>query len=109
MKRKIRAILTAFFLAGIMVMPVSAAEGASNAATEDGITVTITTDKEEYNAGEEIHYSIMVENNKKYWNLNPVSFSYSNSDGIIPVSEDSMPTELPEIASGEGYKRRIDW
>ncbi|MBD5452699.1 MAG: glycoside hydrolase family 43 protein [Lachnospiraceae bacterium] len=104
MKRKIRAILTALFLAGLMVLPVSAAEGASNTATEDGITVTITTDKAEYNAGEEIHYSITIENNKKYWNLNPVNFTYRNSDGIVPVSEDSMPTELPAIASGESYE-----
>lgn len=104
MKKKIMAGITALLLAGSMVLPVSAAEGASNTATVEGITVTIATDQEEYDAGEEIHYSITVENHKKYWNLSATGITYSNSEGIVPVSEDSMPTEIPEIASGESYE-----
>ncbi|MBD5493223.1 MAG: hypothetical protein HDR12_02255, partial [Lachnospiraceae bacterium] len=104
MKRIITSVMIMFLCAVTMVLPVSAEDGSSGTASEEGITVTITTDKAEYNAGEEIHYSITIENNKKYWNVNSTSFTYSNSEGIVPVSDDSMPTQIPEIASGESYK-----
>ena len=104
MKKIITSVMIMFLFAVTMVLPVSAEDGANGTASQDGITVTITTDKAEYNAGEEIHYSITIENNKKYWNINSTSFAYSNSEGIVPVSEDSMPAQIPDIASGESYK-----
>ncbi|MCM1263921.1 MAG: family 43 glycosylhydrolase, partial [Butyrivibrio sp.] len=107
MKKKTAAlmtVLTILLLAGFTTLTASAADGASGSASEEGITVTITTDKGEYKAGEEIHYSITVENNKKYWDINSTSITYSNSDGLLPAAEDSMPTELPKIASGESYE-----
>lgn len=105
MKKKIMILLMACLLMSIPFFQVSAAEdGASNSTTEDGITVTITTDKSEYNAGEEIHYSFTVENNKAYWDITSAALTYSNSDGIVPISEDDLPTQIPEIASGESYE-----
>ncbi|MCM1188719.1 MAG: glycoside hydrolase family 43 protein [bacterium] len=105
-KRKRRAgrRLSALTLAILLLLPMRAqAEGASHSVTTDGITVTIETDKETYKAGEEIQYSITVENGKAKWDIKASSFTYSNTDGLVPTSGDSMPDSLPEILSGESY------
>ena len=105
MKKKILAVIMVCLLTGLSVFPVLAEEGgASNSATEEGITVTITTDKGEYNAGEEIHYSFTVENNKAYWDITSATVTYSNSEGIVPTAEESLLTEIPEITAGESYE-----
>ena len=105
MKKKILTMIIVCLLAGLSVLPVLAEEGGtSNSATEEGITVTITTDKSEYKAGEEIHYSFTVENNKAYWDITSATVSYSNSEGIVPAAEESLLTEIPEITAGESYE-----
>lgn len=81
----------------------ASAEGATNSTTSDGITATFATDKESYQAGEEIHYTLTIENGMDRWQINAGKFEYSNSDGVIAVSEDSMPNEYPVIASGDSY------
>lgn len=101
MKKKLLTGLCTLFLASAMVLPVSAQEGAVYSTTESDVTVTLETDKSEYQAGEEIQYTLTVENNRAYWTCVSTSFSYSNTEGIEAVSEDSMPTQLPDIASGD--------
>ncbi|MCM1103965.1 MAG: glycoside hydrolase family 43 protein [Clostridium sp.] len=104
MKKRIMTWLGVCLL-GVMFAMTALAEGeTANTSTEDGVTVTIETDKAEYRAGEEIHYTLRVENTKQHWTLAATSFTYSNTDGIIEASEGSAPTELPEIAAGETYE-----
>lgn len=76
-------------------------EGAVHSVTEQDVTVTMATDKQVYAAGEEIHYTITVENNRDTWDIKPGSFSYSNTDGLVAADGEELPTELPEILSGE--------
>lgn len=102
MKKKLIAAAAMIWLALSPALAVSA-QGVSGSASEEGITVTITTDQSEYKSGDEIHYSITVENNKAHWELSAVSFTYSNTDGLVPVSEDSMPDSIPAVAAGESY------
>ena len=81
----------------------TASAGAVGTASEQGITITLSTDKEVYKAGEEIHYEITLENGSTMWNTGAAEFTYSNTEGLLPVSEDSMPTALPAVSAGESY------
>lgn len=104
MKKRVFAVilcLTAFLLCPVQVQ--CATQGVSKSVTDKDVTITITTDKEEYAAGEEIHYSITVENGRDNWDIQQTSFTYSNTDGLNPKEEGSMPDELPEILSGESF------
>ena len=77
------------------------AEEAVYSTSENGVTVTLQTDKSEYKAGEEIHYTITVENNRYSWDINPFTLTYKNTEGLVPAAEDSMPDAMPAIAYGE--------
>lgn len=104
MKKRIMTWLSVCLLGMMLAMTVFAEGETANTSTEDGVAVTIETDKAEYRAGEEIHYTLRVENTKQHWTLAATNFTYSNSDGIIEASEGSAPTQLPEIAAGETYE-----
>lgn len=104
MKKRIVTWLCVCLLGILFTMTVLAEGETSNTSTESGVAVTIETDKAEYRAGEEIHYTLRVENTKQHWTLAATNFTYSNSDGIIEASEGSAPTELPEIAAGETFE-----
>lgn len=104
MKKRIMAWLCVCLLGTLFAMTAAAEGETSNTSSESGVAVTIETDKAEYRAGEEIHYTLRVENTKKHWTLAATSFTYSNTDGIIEASEGSAPTEFPEIAAGETFE-----
>lgn len=104
MKKRIMAWLCVCLLGTLFAMTVAAEGETSNTSSESGVSVTIETDKAEYRAGEEIHYTLRVENTKKHWTLAATNFTYSNTDGIIEASEGSAPTEFPEIAAGETFE-----
>lgn len=88
----------------ILVLPLQvSAKGASNSVTQEDVTITIETDKEKYGAGDEIKYSIIIENNRKAWEIKKTTFSYSNTEGIYAAFEGGMPNEIPLIKSGESY------
>lgn len=78
-------------------------EGVISEASNDGITVTLETDKASYNAGEEIHYTITIKNGKTLAYLKGADFTYSNTKGLIPAAEDSMPASFPDIQPGESF------
>ena len=80
--------------------------GASNSMTEGRITVTLTTDKSSYAAGEEIHYTLKVENNRELYVLRKAEITYKNTDGLQAANATSVPTELPELIAGESYELR---
>lgn len=104
MKKRIMTWLGVCLLGTLLAMTALAEGETANTSTEDGVAVTIETDKAEYRAGEEIHYTLRVENTKQHWTLAATSVTYNNSDGIIEAYEGSVPTELPEIAAGETYE-----
>lgn len=104
LKHRVSRCAWGLLLSGMLLLPMQVqAQGASHSVTTDGVTVTIETDKEEYKAGEEIQYSITVENGRDKWDISASSFTYSNTEGLIAVEDGSMPDSLPEIASGESY------
>ncbi|MCM1191847.1 MAG: glycoside hydrolase family 43 protein [Butyrivibrio sp.] len=77
--------------------------GVTSQASNDGITVTLTTDKASYDMGEEIHYTITIENGKSLAYLEGAEFTYSNTKGLVPAAEDSLPASFPDIQPGESY------
>lgn len=81
----------------------AASEGVISEASNEGITVTLETDKASYSAGEEIHYTITIENGKSLAYLVGTEFTYSNTKGLLPTAEDSMPASFPDIQPGESY------
>lgn len=103
-KHGVTAAVCALALAGLPAWAAAAEEetaGAAGEASKDGITVTLSTDKASYDAGEEIHYTIVIENGKALEHLKGAEFTYSNTEGLVPVSEDSLPSAFPDIQPGE--------
>lgn len=103
-KHRICRCAGGLLMSALLLLPTQAqAQGASHSVTTDGITVTIETDKEEYKAGEEVQYSVIVENGRDKWDISASTFTYSNTEGLTAVEEGSMPDSLPEIPSGESH------
>lgn len=80
--------------------------GVSQSMTEGGITITLTTDKASYEAGEEVHYTLKVENNRELYVLGETEISYKNTKGLNAANSLSMPDSLPELIAGESYELR---
>lgn len=76
------------------------AEPATYTNTQNDVTVTLTTDKSDYEEGEEVTYTLTIENNRRGWNSAQTNLKYSNS-GLKPAAEDAMPTQTPQLKSGE--------
>ena len=103
-KHRICRCTGGLLMSALLLLPTQAqAQGASHSVTTDGITVTIETDKEEYKAGEEVQYSVIVENGRDKWDISASTFTYSNTEGLTAAEEGSMPDSLPEIPSGESH------
>ena len=103
-KHRICRCAGGLLMSALLLLPTQAqAQGASHSVTTDGITVTIETDKEEYKAGEEVQYSVIVENGRDKWDISASTFTYSHTEGLTAAEEGSMPDSLPEIPSGESH------
>jgi beta-xylosidase len=99
-KKRFFALAATLLLAvGLSRTPVQA-DPAVYTAEESKVSVTLTTEKSDYEEGEEVVYTLTIENNRTGWNSAPTSLKYSNS-GLKALSDDSMPTQVPQINSGE--------
>ena len=77
-------------------------EGTSNTMTEDMVSITVTTNKSSYEAGEKIYYTIKVENNHELYALNKTTIAYSNSISLKFENTQSIPMDLPQLFYGSG-------
>lgn len=100
-------LLAAACLTALIVMPLGAAAAEEQTAgvvkevSEEGVSVTLATDKSSYDAGEEIHYTLTIVNGKSLAAIKGAEFTYSNTEGLFPASEDGMPVSFPDIQAGE--------
>ena len=78
--------------------------GTSNTMTDNLVSVTVSTNKTSYEAGEKVYYTIKVENNHELYALNKATLEYKNTKGLKGVNNQSMPKELPMIYYGESYE-----
>lgn len=78
--------------------------GTSNTMTDEMVSITVSTNKLSYEAGEKIYYTIRVENNHELYALNKTTVEYKNTAGLKPENSLTMPTELPQLFYGEAYE-----
>ena len=79
----------------------SAVKGASHQVVENEIIATISTDREEYEQGEEIHFQISLTNDREGWVLNKGNISYTLSKGFGAKEEGSVPLSIEGCGYGE--------
>lgn len=82
---------------------ISGLNGNTYYETKDGVSVTLTTDKLEYEDGEEVHYTLIVSNETDDSTISGKKFQYTNSENLVAASDNSMPDELPILRAGESY------
>ncbi|MBP5331257.1 MAG: glycoside hydrolase family 43 protein [Lachnospiraceae bacterium] len=102
-KRVIGAAAAAFmavFICFTHTMDASAAENTGSVTESDGISAYIVTDKAEYEAGETISFTIVVENNKLHSYTSKTKLTYTNTPGLVETSEGSIPAELAKLEYG---------
>ena len=78
--------------------------GTSNTMTEDMISITVSTNKTSYEAGEKVYYTIQITNNHELYVVNKSTIEYKNTAGLKAANSVSMPTELPQVFFGESYE-----
>ncbi len=78
--------------------------GTSNTMTEDLISITVSTNKTSYEAGEKIYYTVKIENNHELYAVNKSTIEYKNTAGLKGVNAQSMPQDLPQVFYGESYE-----
>lgn len=84
--------------------PEPVVEGASNTMTEEWFSITVSTNKTSYEAGEKVYYTIKVENNHELYVMNKTDIQYDNTKGLKAANNLSMPKELPQLFYGETYE-----
>ncbi len=68
--------------------------------TQDDITVTLSTDKQEYAEGETVHYTLTISNDNPDYTISGKKFPYSNK-GLVAASDGSMPDLFDALRSGQ--------
>ena len=96
--RFIFGLMTCFiFTAGVKA---AAAENVGTVTEADGISAYIITDKAEYEAGEVIDFTIVVENNKIHSYTAKTTITYTNSPELIETEAGSIPVEMAKLEYG---------
>lgn len=96
--RKVSVFLAMLVLcAGMINMPVSAASD-----TQDGLKVTLTTDKDTYSQSDEIKVNISVENTNSF-DVNNVSLESVIPDGLELKKDYSSSATIGTLAAGDSY------
>lgn len=86
---------------GMINMPVSAATN-----TQDGLKVTLTTDKDMYSQSDEIKVNISVENTNSF-DVNNVSLESIIPDGLELKKDYSSSATIGNLAAGDSYKYEL--
>lgn len=95
MVRKISVFLLALMLCtGMMSVPVSAAE-----SSQDGLKVTLTTDKEEYSQGEQIAAELTVTNSNTF-EVTDISVRMSVPEGYSLADSGEAVRKIGSLAAG---------
>jgi beta-xylosidase len=81
---------------------VKAADGqhAGEVTELDGLSACIVTDKDEYEAGSVINFTINVENQKLHSYTAKTTIVYTNTPGLLETVEGSIPKDVPKLEYG---------
>lgn len=102
-KRLSGFLLTILLIMLMVVVPAYTVSAASGDASDDGISVVITTDKDEYEAGEVVEYTIEITCDKELWFISKGDFKYSNTAGLNSADGGELINSYPKIKNGESY------
>ncbi len=105
MKKKIAAAIAMLCLLSLSTggaVTARAADGTNAGEVMElgGISALISTDKAEYEAGEEIRFTVTVENQRLHSYTAKTTLEYTNTQGLVEASEGSLPTDLPKLEYG---------
>ena len=68
--------------------------------TREDVTVTLSTDKDTYNKGETVHYTLTISNNNPEYTISGKKFSYTNK-GLVAAGDKTMPDTFDTIRTGQ--------
>ncbi len=85
---------------GLNSVKADPAPGMGEQVDVDGLYASIETDKKEYEAGEEIVFSITFENLKLHSYTAKTTIVYTNTPGLTELEGESLPTDLPRLEYG---------
>ncbi|SFB74836.1 glycoside hydrolase family 43 protein [Butyrivibrio sp. YAB3001] len=68
--------------------------------SQEKISVSLVTDKDSYEEGEIVHYTLTISNENPDYSISGKKFSYTNK-GLVPASEGSMPDIFDTIRTGD--------
>lgn len=103
LKRLSAFLLTLMLSVGVVSMPVMAA---GETVKQDGLEITLTTDKEEYNDGEEIKLTLKVKNTNSEA-VTDLRLASIISDGY-QLTEESIQKLKAFVALGGGAEESVD-
>ncbi len=75
--------------------------GSSTTVNEKNIEVTIATDKDSYEEGEEVHYTITLTNHRENWQVNAFDFKYDTIEGMAAPEGSAIPSKFAIVKPGE--------
>lgn len=104
MKKIARLLLTlSLVFCVLLALPLNAS--AASSATQDGLEVTITNDKTEYTADEDIQVSVNIKNNNSY-KVEDVSIETLLPEGLVLKTGNLSATDV-DIEAGASYSASV--
>ena len=103
--KKIASLLLTLSLVFCVLLALPLNASAASTATQDGLEVTITTDKTEYTADEDIQVSVNIKNNNSY-KVEDVSIETLLPEGLVLKNGKLSATDI-DIEAGASYSASV--
>ncbi len=102
---KKRGGVAALLLAASMMMSGTTlmAEPVSNSVEDSQVTATLSTDRKDYLAGEEVNFTLNLDNQREYWNATIVALEYRLPNGFSSAG-DELPEKTSAIQTGKSVE-----
>ncbi|MBR1441559.1 MAG: glycoside hydrolase family 43 protein [Lachnospiraceae bacterium] len=68
--------------------------------TENDVTVSLSTDKDVYEAGEQVEFTLTIENNRADAMMVSRVITYMNTGGLVAAEGTRLPVSIPQLKSG---------
>ncbi len=103
--KKIASLLLALSLVFCVLLALPLNVSAASSTTQDGLEVTITTDKTEYTADEDIQVSVSVKNNNSY-KVEGISVETLLPEGLVLKTGNLSATDI-DVEAGASYAASV--
>lgn len=103
--KKIASLLLTLSLVFCVLLALPLNTSAASTATQNGLEVTITADKDEYTADEDVHVSVNIKNNNSY-KVEDISVETLLPEGLVLKTGNLSTTDI-DIESGASYSASV--